>query len=65
MGHIEDLKVKVKYLDIMENQEYLQALIDKTGRRTVPCLFIDGSPMFESDLIMEWLDSNQQNLEKE
>jgi glutathione S-transferase len=27
-----------------------------TGRGTVPCLFVDGAPMFESAEIVAWLE---------
>lgn len=38
--------------------------MNDTGRRTVPCLYIDNQPMFESQDIMEWLRDNESNLEK-
>lgn len=44
--------------DIMNNHQYRQQLIDATGRKTVPCLFIDNQPMFESQDIMKWLERN-------
>jgi glutaredoxin len=37
--------------------EHRQALIARTGRTQVPCLFIDGEPMFESEDIVEWLEA--------
>lgn len=36
--------------------------MNKTGRTTVPCLYIDDSPMFESQDICDWLESNQKKL---
>lgn len=32
-------------------------LIAATGRSTVPCLFIDGTPLFESLDIIAWLEA--------
>lgn len=61
---IDELKVKVNYFDIMKDQEALEKLVADTGRRTVPCLYIDGSPMHESSDIIDWLRANQASLDK-
>lgn len=47
-----NLDVEVKDTSIPENKEYLVA---RTNRATVPCLFIDDQPMFESKVIMKYL----------
>lgn len=36
--------------------------LEKTGRRTVPCLYIDDEPMFESSDIISWLKENASKL---
>jgi len=36
--------------------------VEKTGRTTVPCLYIDDQPMFESRDIAEWLGQNIKNI---
>jgi len=61
---IDELNVKVEMKNILEDQTNLQRLMSDTGRRTVPCLYIDNQPMFESQDIMEWLKSNESTLEK-
>jgi glutaredoxin 2 len=61
---IEKNKIKVTFLDIYENTNNMQKLMMITGRKTVPCLFIDGDPMFESLDIMNWLEDNLSTLEK-
>ena len=33
-------------------------LIERGGKRQVPCLFIDGKPMYESNDINTWLEQN-------
>jgi glutaredoxin len=35
-----------------------------TGRSTVPCLYIDDKPMFESSDISAWLEQNQKTLQE-
>lgn len=62
---IHDLNIKVQYKDIHDNLNDMQKLMYITGRKTVPCLFIDGVPMHESLDIMNWLKSNLDKLEKE
>jgi glutaredoxin len=62
---IEDLSLKVEYKDIRKDEASLSKLIQDTGRRTVPCMYIDGKPMHESSDIMNWLKKNQDHLEKE
>jgi glutaredoxin len=61
---IDELKIKVNYMNIYENTNDMEKLIYITGRKTVPCLFVDGVPMHESSDIMEWLRKNDKNLLK-
>ncbi len=37
-------------------------LISVGGKQQVPCLFIDGKPMYESDDIVAWLRANPQQV---
>lgn len=64
MNVINKHKIKVTYKDIYEDTNNMQKLILITGRKTVPCLFIDGDPMHESLDIMNWLENNLNKLEK-
>ena len=64
LREIKNLNIKVSYRHIYEDQTNLQILLEKTGRKTTPCLFINGEPMFESDDIIEWLRENHTKLEK-
>jgi glutaredoxin len=56
------LNKTVLHYDIMKNTLYKQELIKKTGRGTVPCLFIDGQPMHESKDIAAWLHAYAKEL---
>lgn len=49
------LENDVEYLDTSENPHYRERLLRDTGRATVPCLYIDGKPMFESRDIAAWI----------
>ena len=57
---IEDLGIedKITLLNIRENESYFKRLLEDTKRTTVPCLYIDNKPMFESNDIVNWLRSN-------
>jgi len=63
-GVINQLNIKVDYMNILEDQANLERLVQDTGRRTVPCLYIDNKPMHESADIMKWLQENLDRLEK-
>ncbi|WP_127716618.1 glutathione S-transferase N-terminal domain-containing protein [Halobacteriovorax sp. HLS] len=64
LGTINKLNVKVDLCNIQEDQKCYERLVQDTGRRTVPCLYIDNKAMFESSDIMQWLEDNQEKLEK-
>jgi glutaredoxin len=62
---IKELKIKVIYKDIHSDINEMQKLLYVTGRKTVPCLFINGEPMHESLDIMNWLKANVSTLDKD
>ena len=49
-----EIEEKDTSLDFAARQE----LMNKTGRGQVPCLFIDGVPLFESNDIIQWFEDN-------
>lgn len=49
---IED---KIVLKNILLSHEAASTLVRVGGKRQVPCLFIDGVPMYESDDIVAWL----------
>jgi glutaredoxin len=57
MRHIDTLGVQVEYRDTRQSSTWQADLFEKTGRTTVPCLFVDGQPMYESREINDWLSS--------
>lgn len=52
------LRDRIEYIDRDENETNKQKLKDRTGKTQVPCLFIEGKPLFESDEIISWLKEN-------
>lgn len=59
------LEEKVVYFDIQEDHKNKEKLVKATGRSTVPCMFIDGKPMFESKDIANWLHAYARELQGE
>jgi glutaredoxin len=52
---IEKLDAPITLRDVSQNKEDLKSLIEVGGKMQVPCLFIDGKPMYESGDIINWL----------
>lgn len=46
--------------NIHENEDDREELIRVGGKQQVPCLFIDGKPMYESGDIVMWLQGYPQ-----
>ena len=57
---IEELNIEDKITRRLTTygSEWRTDLQNRTGRTQVPCLFIDGEPMFESLDIIDWMRSN-------
>ena len=59
MRAIDELgRTDIERHDIIESAEDKARLIRDGGKMQVPCLFIDGKPMYESDDIVAWLRAN-------
>lgn len=50
----------IEFLDIRKSEDARQRLIKEGGKEQVPCLFIDGSPLYESSDIVDWLRANRE-----
>ena len=49
-----------RVLNYIANAEDRRRLIEVGGYEQVPCLFIDGKPMYESLDIIDWLKAHPQ-----
>ena len=54
---LNTLGLEVPMKDTRNDPEARQGLYSETGRTQVPCLFIDGVPLFESADIVDWLNA--------
>ena len=50
----------VEICNIDESAEHLNRLVRDGGKEQIPCLFIDGKPLYESQDIVKWLRKNPQ-----
>lgn len=60
--YIKKERLKVEFCNISTNSAALETLIRVGGKKQVPCLFIDGKPLYESDEIIKWLDRRKSSL---
>lgn len=58
LGYLERRGIEVPLRDISADAEAAATLVEVGGKRQVPCLFIDGKPLYESDDIIAWFDAN-------
>lgn len=57
-----NLTSKIELKNTLEKPDNRIFHQQKTGRTTVPCLYIDGAPLFESRDICQWLEDNQEKI---
>ena len=58
MSFMEENGVTVPLRNIEADKDAAKTLVTVGGKRQVPCLFIDGQPLYESGDIIEWLRDN-------
>jgi len=58
IDYIEINEIKVDLSDINDNVN-ASDLVKIGGKRQVPCLLIDGKPLYESDDIIKWFKSHK------
>ena len=61
---LDELNIYVQFCNILKDQAYKAKLINDTGKKTVPVLYIDNNPLSESSEISKWLDENKSKLTK-
>ena len=55
---LERLNLEIPMRDTMTEEGAREDLIAIGGKGQVPCLIIDGKPMYESADIINWLEAN-------
>ena len=49
---------QIEYCDISRDADARRRLLEVGGKQQVPCLFIDGEPLYESADIMRWIEAH-------
>ena len=55
---MEENNIRIPLKDIGVSPEDQETLVKTGGKSQVPCLFIDGRPLYESEDIIAWLREN-------
>ncbi|MBV6492677.1 MAG: hypothetical protein LDLANPLL_00674 [Turneriella sp.] len=55
---LKELHLDIEWRDIRESEEAMEELLRVGKMQQVPCLFIDGKPLYESSAIIRWLREN-------
>ena len=59
MDHIASTgRTDIHYQDIHKSPEAAERLLSVGGKMQVPCLFIDGEPLYESMDIIRWMEEH-------
>lgn len=61
LRYMQDHNISVELKDVNSSPDVREDLIEKGGKSQVPCLFIDGQPLYESADIIDWLQNNITN----
>ncbi|WP_069998552.1 glutaredoxin family protein [Cellulosilyticum sp. I15G10I2] len=55
---LEGKSIDITYKNIHTDDEAYNTLIKVGGKSQVPCLFINGNPLYESEDIITWFKNN-------
>ncbi len=53
-------RTDIEFCNIEQSDAHLNRLVTVGGKKQIPCLFVDGKPMYESQDIIKWLKANPQ-----
>lgn len=63
LNYLKGIHKTVPLKDVMHDAGAKTELLRQGGKPQVPCLFIDGYPLYESDNIITWLSEHKECLE--
>lgn len=55
---MKENNIEIEIVNIEEDREAMNELIEKAGKRQVPCLYHDGEYLYEFDDIIKFLGQN-------
>jgi glutaredoxin len=63
LNYLNQIHKKVPLTEVQNNPQAKEYLRNVGGKMQVPCLFINGKPLYESDDIIQWLSQHQDLLD--
>lgn len=60
--YLEQNNIKITMKNTMTDANAREELLRIGGKTQVPCLLIDGQPLYESDDIIRWFQENYQRV---
>lgn len=63
LEYIKEMNVQIPMKDVSQDEAAKEELRTKGGLMQVPCLFIDGKPLYDDELIMQWIKENRECLD--
>lgn len=58
LNFMNEHNISVPLIDLATDAQHRKNLITIGGKGQVPCLLINNTPLYESDLIIDWLRTN-------
>lgn len=62
LNYLNQIHKTVPMRNIQNDPQGKELLKSKGGKAQVPCLFIDGKALYESDMIIQWLANHKESL---
>jgi|JI9StandDraft_1071089.scaffolds.fasta_scaffold133946_2 glutaredoxin 3 len=63
LDYLEEIGKEIPKKNIENDPKAKEELLHLGGKTQVPCLFIDGKPLYESSDIIDWLKEKKDNIE--
>lgn len=58
LHYMDEHKIRISLKNTKDNENFREELLEIGGKTQVPCLLIDGKPLYESDDIVKWFEEN-------
>ena len=63
LKYLQQIHRTVPMKSVVNNPDAKKELKEYGGKMQVPCLLIDGKPLYESNSIIQWLSQHQESLD--
>ncbi|NGX51120.1 MAG: hypothetical protein K1060chlam2_00977 [Chlamydiae bacterium] len=63
LNFLKEIDKEIPLKNVEDDPKANDELLHLGGKAQVPCLFIDGMPLYEAEVIIDWLREKKDNLE--